>query len=69
MFRQGLFAISSLPDLTRLVEDRVQGGECLPVEGVPPDVAPPAPDTDIGAPLSAGQLDAGQGVQGGLVGS
>lgn len=41
-------------DLIPLVEDKVPEGECLPVEGVPPDVAPPAPDTDTGAPLSAG---------------
>lgn len=41
-------------DLTPLVEDRVQGGECLLAEGAPPDVAPPAPGTDIDALLSEG---------------
>lgn len=40
--------------LTPLVEGKAPEGECLLVEGVPQDVAPPAPDTDIGAPLSAG---------------
>lgn len=41
-------------DLIPLVEDKVPEGECLLVEGVPQDVAPPAPDTDTGALLSAG---------------
>lgn len=49
--------MSAATDLTPLVEGRVPGGECLHVEEVPPDVAPPAPDKDIDAPLSAGQLD------------
>lgn len=43
-----------VPGLTPLVEGRVPGGGCLHVEGVPPDVAPPAPDIDIGALLCAG---------------
>lgn len=44
-----------ISDLTPLVEDRVPGEGCLLVEGAPPDVVPPAPDTDIDAPLFAGQ--------------
>lgn len=41
--------------LTPLVEDQVLEEECLPVGGVPPDVALLALDTDIDDLLSAGQ--------------
>ena len=54
------FALSNLSDLFPLAEGRVLGGECLLVEGVLPDVVPPAPDTDTGAPQSVGQCESFQ---------